>query len=98
MENIEDIKVISIKPVANCGALKAFVNVEVGSQIIPDCLIIQGRFKPWVLLPAQSNEKGKGNMDFETILESLNRRVNHNITQAVLKAWDDYVGDTNEFK
>jgi len=47
-----EIKIISISPVENRGALKAFVNIQVGPFTIVDCRVVQDSgSKPWVSMP-----------------------------------------------
>jgi len=98
MANTNGIKILSISPVDNRGALKAFVNIQVGPFTIVDCRIIQDTGKkPWVSMPVLSYKNDQGTTCYKTLIQILNKNLKNEISQAVLHAWENNREEINEF-
>jgi len=92
-----EIKILSISPVDNRGALKAFVNIQVGSFSIVDCRIVQDHdAKPWVSMPVLSYKNEQGSIRYKTLIQIINKNLKNEITQAVLRAWENNGEEINE--
>lgn len=84
----DEIKVVSISPVENRGALKAFANIQVGPLTIVDCRIVQDRdAKPRVSMPVLSYKDPQGTTYYRTFVKIEDENLKNEITQAVLRAW-----------
>lgn len=99
MVNTDEIKIQSISPLADRGALKAFAEIQVGPFSIVDCRIIQENGKkPWVSMPVLTYKNEQGTTRYKTLVQIIDKDLKNEITQAVLKAWDENGGGVNEFK
>lgn len=86
----DEIKVVSISPVVNRGALKAFVNIQVGPLTIVDCRIVQDRdAKPRISMPVLSYKDPQGTTHYRTFVKIENENLKNEISRAVLKAWEN---------
>jgi DNA-binding cell septation regulator SpoVG len=81
------IEVLSIKPLANEGPLRAFASVRLGGVLIHDCRIIQqsGRH-PWVSLP-QRQYLHDGQKKYAAVVEVSEPRQ-RDVSWVVLAAWE----------
>ncbi len=85
----EEIKIISISPVSDRGALKAFVEIQVGSFLITDCRIIQENGKRlWVSMPVLSYKNQHGSVCYKTLIRTNNENLKARISQAAIEAWE----------
>jgi len=93
------IKVLSISQVEGRGALRAFVNIQVGPFTIVDCRVVQedGK-KPWLSMPALSFKDPQGTMHYKTLINIKDKNLKNEISRAVLKAWENYGGEINELE
>jgi len=94
-----EIKILSISPVENRGALKAFVNIQVDSFSIVDCRIVQDSgSKPWVSMPVLSYKNDQGTMCYKTLINIKDKNLKNEISRAVLLAWENNGGEKNELE
>jgi len=92
-----EIKILSISPVENRGALKAFVNIQVGPFTIVDCRIVREHSaKPWVSMPVLSYKDDQGTIRYKTLIQISNKNLKNEISQAVLQAWENNGEEINE--
>ena len=92
-----EIKIVSISPIENRGALKAFVHIQVGPFSITDCRIVQDNgAKPWVSMPALSYKDPQGTIHYKTLIKIEDKKLKNEISQAVLQAWENNGGEINE--
>jgi len=93
----EEIKIISITPVLDRGALKAFVELQIGHLVIYDCRIIKenGR-QPWVSMPVLSYKNNHGTVCYRPLLQVLDKNLKNEISQSVLEAWENKSEEINE--
>jgi len=95
----DEIKVVSISPVENRGALKAFANIQVGPLTIVDCRIVQDRdAKPRVSMPVLSYKDPQGTTHYRTFVKIEDENLKNEISRAVLKAWENNDGEINEHR
>jgi len=95
----EEIRVVSISPVSDRGALKAFVEIQVGSFLITDCRIIQENGKRlWVSMPVLSYKNEHGTARYKTLIQISDKDLKNEISQAVLRAWESNHGGEDEFR
>jgi len=94
----EEIRVVSISPVSDRGALKAFVEIQVGSFLITDCRIIQENGKRlWVSMPVLSYKNEHGTARYKPLIKIEDKNLKNAIAQAVIKAWENKSEGTDEF-
>ena len=81
------VEVVSIKPLAVTGPLRAFASVRLGGVIIHDCRIVQqpGQ-KAWVSLP-QREYLHDGQKKYVAIVE-LSESLKRELSQIVLSTWE----------
>ena len=92
-----EIKIISISPVENRGALKAFVNIQVGPFTIVDCRVVQDSgSKPWVSMPVLSYKDDQGTTRYKTLVQIMNKNLKNEVSRAVIQAWENNDGEINE--
>ncbi len=93
----EEVRVTSISPVSDRGALKAFVEIQVGSFLITDCRIIQENGKRlWVSMPVLSYKNEHGTVRYKTLIQISDKNLKNEIAQTVIKAWENNREETNE--
>lgn len=88
------VEVLRLKPVANRGNLKAFVDVSLslpeGKWLIRDCRIIQQpEQRPYVSLPQKEYHDRLGNLCYVPLV-SPPEPIRTAICEAILKAWEVY--------
>ncbi len=94
-----DIKIRSISPVQERGALKAFVEIRVGQFVLTDCRIIQENGKkPWVSMPVISYKNQHGTVNYKTLVQINDKNLKNEISHAVIRAWENRNGGSNEHR
>jgi DNA-binding cell septation regulator SpoVG len=85
----QNIRVVEISPVQNRGALRAFVNLQLGGIVINDCRIIKEPGKnPWVSMPVLSYKNQFGTIQYRTLIEILDKNLKNEISKTVLEVWE----------
>lgn len=84
----ENVRVTRIKPVVGKGNLKAFIDIVIGDYIsIHGCRVIQQEGqRPWVSMP-QSEHVKDGQKKYYTVIKILDKRLKHDIHEAILAAY-----------
>jgi len=96
MREREEIRILSITPVMDRGALKAFAQIQVGDFTFTDCRIInENGKKPWVSMPVLSYKNEHGMTRYRTLVQVLDKNLKNEISQAILRAWGSNYGGVN---
>jgi len=91
------IKVLSISQVEGRGALRAYVDIQVGDLVVKDCRIIKENEKaPWFSLPVITWKTEQGTYRYKTIVEIKDKTLKNEIAQTVIKAWENNGEEINE--
>jgi len=94
---VGDIKILSVSPVVDRGALKAFVEIQVGDFIFTDCRVIKENGKAaWVSMPVLSYKNENGTTRYKTLVQISDKNLKNAISWAVLQAWEKNRGGKNE--
>jgi DNA-binding cell septation regulator SpoVG len=86
--NPADIEVVSIRPIAGGGTVKAFVVVRIGAITVRECKIVQQAGQScWVAMPDRPWTGGDGKVRYTRLVE-LEKDLHEQVTATVLGAWE----------
>jgi len=85
------IKVLSISQVEGRGALRAYVDIQVGDLVVKDCRIIKENEKaPWFSLPVITWKTEQGTYRYRAIIEIKDQNLKNEVSRAALQAWEKW--------
>jgi len=93
MKKNDVIEVVEITPLADRGALKAYLTIQAGNCLIHDCRIIQEKDKPpWLSMPVISYKDKFGTIRYRNLIRFLDNNYNNEIAQVAIAAWQNTGG------
>lgn len=97
MTEPSEVQVLRIRPVLKPGSLRAFVDIKVGGIIMNKLRIFQENGKePSVGMPTESFKPTHGPTRYTRLIEIEDKKLMDQISQAVLKAWENGKGGSDE--